>query len=498
MVGVDITAHAPEANAASVQKQLLKEMPSGVEIFGKMKPEYNTILTKDALEFVAKLARKYTDRVSELLERRRQVQARRDAGEKPDFLPETKHIREGDWKVGPLPKDFQDRRVEITGPTDRKMVINALNSGANVYMPDFEDSNCPTWDNMVSGQLNLHEAVTGSIQFKDPNSGKEYKLKDKTAIMVMRPRGWHLWEHHMLVDGKAVPGAVFDFALYFFHNAHALLKKGNGPYFYLPKMESHLECRLWNEIFVDAQKDLGIPNGTIKATCLIETLPGAFEMDEFLYELRDHAAGLNCGRWDYMFSFIKAMRADPTRVMPDRSYLTMDMPFLRAYTQLVIKTCHKRGAFAMGGMSAMIPIKGDEEKNKAVIDEAVMDKVRADKLREVLDGHDGTWVAHPGLIPIAREVFDEHMPTPNQISRQRDDVQVTADDLLAVPEGPRTEAALRNNINVCIGYVAAWLSGVGCVPLHNLMEDAATAEISRAQAGGATADISQAQAGLSD
>ncbi|PRW60560.1 malate synthase A isoform B [Chlorella sorokiniana] len=457
-------------------------IPKGMEILAEIKPGYEEILSRDALDFLAKLSRKYSGRVSQLLEQRREQQARFDAGEKPAFLAETKKIREGDWKVAPLPADFQDRRVEITGPTDRKMVINALNSGANVYMPDFEDSNCPTWDNMVQGQINLRDAVRGTVSFEDPHTGKEYALKEgKRAIMVCRPRGWHLWEHHVLVDGQAVPGAIFDFALYFFHNAKQLLANGNGPYFYLPKMQSHLECRLWNEIFVDAQKALGIPNGTIKATCLIETLPAAFEMDEFIYELRDHMAGLNCGRWDYMFSFIKTMRNDPNRVMPDRSFLTMEMPFMRAYTQLVVKTCHKRGCFAMGGMSAVIPIKGDEAANNAVMEKAVMEKVRADKLREVQDGHDGTWVAHPALIPIAKEVFDEHMKTPNQIDRQRDDVQPDAEALLAVPEGPKTEATLRNNINVCILYMAAWIGGTGCVPLHNLMEDAATAEISRAQ-----------------
>ncbi|KAL4427431.1 hypothetical protein ABPG77_000720 [Micractinium sp. CCAP 211/92] len=452
-------------------------IPRGMEILADMKPGYEEILSRDALEFLAKLARKYSSRVTDLLERRRQQQALYDAGEKPHFLPETKKVRDGDWKVAPLPDWFQDRRVEITGPTDRKMVINALNSGANVYMPDFEDSNCPTWDNMVQGQINLRDAARGTVSYEDPTTGKKYALKEgPRAIMVMRPRGWHLWEHHVLVDGHAVPGAIFDFAIYFFHNAKQLIDSGRGPAFYLPKMQSHLECRLWNEIFVDAQKDLGIPNGTIKATCLIETLPAAFEMDEFIYELRDHMAGLNCGRWDYMFSFIKTMRSDPTRVMPDRGFLTMEMPFMRAYTQLVVKTCHKRGCFAMGGMSAMIPIKGDEAKNNAV-----MDKVRADKLREVQDGHDGTWVAHPALIPIAKEVFDKHMKTPNQIDRQRDDVVADEEALLQVPEGPRTEETLRNNVAVCIRYMAAWIGGTGCVPLYNLMEDAATAEISRAQ-----------------
>ncbi|KAI3429229.1 hypothetical protein D9Q98_005328 [Chlorella vulgaris] len=452
-------------------------VPKGMDILADIKPGYEEILSGDALQFLARLTRKYGHRVDELLERRRMQQARYDAGAVPAFLPQTLKIREGKWRVAPLPECFLDRRVEITGPTDRKMVINALNSGANVYMPDFEDSNCPTWDNMVQGQINLRDAVRGTVSFRDPRSGKQYALREgPRSIMVMRPRGWHLWEHHVLVDGQAVPGGLFDFALYFFHNARRLLDNGHGPFFYLPKMQSHLECRLWNEIFVDAQQELGIPTGTIKATCLIETLPAAFEMDEFIYELRDHMAGLNCGRWDYMFSFIKTMRNDPSRVMPDRSFLTMEMPFMRAYTQLVVKTCHKRGCFAMGGMSAVIPIKGDAAANQAV-----MDSVRADKLREVLDGHDGTWVAHPALIPIAKEVFDQHMKGPNQMHLQRDDVQADADALLQVPQGPRTEATLRNNIAVCIRYMAAWIGGTGCVPLYNLMEDAATAEISRAQ-----------------
>ena len=357
------------------------------------------------------------------------------------------------------------------------MVINALNSGANVYMTDFEDSNCPTWDNMVQGQINIKDAAERTISFEDPVSGKKYQLGPNPAVLFVRPRGWHLWEQHVCVDGHAVPGALFDFALHFFHCAKTQIANGSGPYYYLPKMESHLECRLWNDVFVDAQEALGIPRGTIKATCLIETLPAAFEMDEFLYELRDHSAGLNCGRWDYMFSALKTLRADPNRIFPDRSILTMDMPFMRAYTQLVIKTCHKRGVSAMGGMSANIPIKNDLAAN-----DAVMQKVRADKMREVTDGHDGTWVAHPGLIPIAREIFDQHMKTPNQIeTKKREDVHVTAAQILAVPDGARTSATLKNNISVTIRYVAAWLGGTGCVPLYNLMEDAATAEISRSQ-----------------
>jgi malate synthase len=446
----------------------------GMTILAPLRPEYSNILTPQALGFVAELARTYTSRVNQLLQRRREMQSRYDAGEHPHFLEETRWMREENWKVAPLPDDLQDRRVEITGPTDRKMVINALNSGANVYMPDFEDSNCPTWDNLVSGQQNLYEAVRGTITLN--SGGKTYRLGNKRAVMIVRPRGWHLWEKHVLVDGNPVPGALFDFGLHFFHNARYLIDHGSGPYYYLPKMQSHLECRLWNDVFLTAQRYLGIPRGTIKATCLIETLPAAFEMDEFLYELREHSAGLNCGRWDYMFSALKTLRADPSRIFPDRSYLTMEMPFMRAYTQLVIKTCHRRGVHAIGGMSAFIPIKNDERANQAV-----MDKVKSDKLREVRDGHDGTWVAHPGLIKIARDIFDEHMKTPNQIDRLREDVSVTAADLLAVPDGPRTKAALRNNINVAIQYLEAWLGGNGCVPLHNLMEDAATAEISRTQ-----------------
>ena len=452
------------------------QTPSGVAILAEINPQFEEILTPEALEFLATLSRKYTGRVIELLERRRARQAEFDSGVTPDFLPETQSVRDGDWKVAPLPADLLDRRVEITGPTDRKMVINALKSGANVYMTDFEDSNCPTWSNMVEGQINIRDAVNRTISYEDPRSGKKYALGPNPAVLFVRPRGWHLWEQHVCVDGHAVPGAIFDFAMHFFHCAKTQISSGSGPYYYLPKMESHLECRLWNDIFVDAQATLGIPNGTIKATCLIETLPAAFEMDEFLYELKDHSAGLNCGRWDYMFSALKTLRADPSRIFPDRSYLTMDMPFMRAYTQLVIKTCHKRAVCAMGGMSAAIPIKNDPAAN-----DAVMEKVKADKVREVTDGHDGTWVAHPGLIPLAKAVFDEHMKTPNQISRQRDDVHVVAADILAVPEGPCSSSTLRNNVSVCIRYVAAWLGGTGCVPLYNLMEDAATAEISRAQ-----------------
>ncbi|KAL6783883.1 MAS1A [Auxenochlorella protothecoides x Auxenochlorella symbiontica] len=453
-----------------MQPQLI----GGVKVSAPVRPEYSTILTPEALQFVAHLSRRFSPRVTELLQRRVEVQARFDAGAKPKFLEETRHIREGSWTVAPLPADLLDRRVEITGPTDRKMVINALNSGASVYMPDFEDSNSPTWDNMISGQVNLRDAVRRTISMAA--AGKTYRLKPEVATMIIRPRGWHLWEKHVSVDGAPVPGGVFDFALFFFHNARALIERGSGPYFYLPKMQSHLEARLWNEVFTEAQLYCGVPHGTIKATCLIETLPAAFEMDEILYELRDHSAGLNCGRWDYMFSFIKTLRNDATRIFPDRGVVGMDQPFLRAYSQLVIKTCHRRRVHAIGGMSAFIPIKADAARNAAV-----MEKVRADKLREVRDGHDGTWVAHPGLIPIAREAFDAHMPGPNQLHVARQDVVADPAALLAVPSGPRTLATLRNNVEVSIRYLAAWLGGNGCVPIHDLMEDAATAEISRAQ-----------------
>ncbi|KDD74227.1 malate synthase [Helicosporidium sp. ATCC 50920] len=451
------------------------QMLGGCLISAPLRAEYRKILTPEALEFVAHLSRRFAPRAEELLEARRKRQLRFDAGEKPDFLPHTRHIREGSWRVASIPADIQDRRVEITGPTDRKMVINALNSGASVYMSDFEDSNCPTWDNMVAGQVNLFDAVRRTATLEQ--GGKTYKLAAKTAVLFVRPRGWHLWEKHVVVEGRFVPGGVFDFALYFFHNAKELLARGSGPYFYLPKMESHLEARLWNDIFMEAQLYCGVAPGTVRATCLIETLPAAFEMDEILYELREHSAGLNCGRWDYMFSFVKTLRLDASRIFPDRNGVGMDQHFLRSYAQLLIKTCHRRGAHAMGGMSAVIPVKGDAGANKAAFD-----KVKGDKLREVSDGHDGSWVAHPGLVGLAREVFDAHMRSANQIAtKPRAEVRVSAEDLLRVPTGPRTVAALRNNISVGVSYLSAWLGGNGCVPLHNLMEDAATAEISRAQ-----------------
>ncbi len=456
--------------------QLQSTLPPGIALSAPIRPPYAAVLSHDALAFVAELARAFRPRVKELLARRRDRQARFDAGERPDFLQETAEVRARDWTVSALPADLLDRRVEITGPTDRKMVINALNSGASVFMADFEDANSPTWDNMVDGQINLGDAVRRTIAFTAPETGKKYALKDKTAVLFVRPRGWHLIERHMRVDGEPIPGGLFDFGLFFFHNAKEALARGTGPYFYLPKMESHLEARLWNDVFVRAEERLGVPRGSIKATCLIETLPAAFEMDEFLWELREHSAGLNCGRWDYIFSFIKKRAEDPSAVLPDRSQVTMDKGFLAAYVKLLIKTCHRRGIHAMGGMAAQIPIKDNPAAN-----EAALEKVRADKLREVKAGHDGTWVAHPGLVPIAKDIFDAHMPGKNQLGVLRDDVRVSQEDLLRVPEGQCTDAGLRHNVRVGVQYIEAWLRGNGCVPLYNLMEDAATAEISRAQ-----------------
>ncbi len=434
------------------------------------------ILTPEALNLVTTLATRFAPRVKACLAARQLRQSQLDKGEALDFLPQTRSVRDDDWQVAPLPDDLLDRRVEITGPTDRKMVINALNSGAKCYMADFEDATTPTWTNLIEGQHNLHNAITRQLDYDDPVSGKHYVLNDKPAVLLVRPRGWHLWEQHMYVSGEPVPAALFDFGLYFYHNARLLLENGSGPYFYLPKMESHLEARLWNDIFNHAQDRLGIARGSIKATVLIETLPAAFEMHEILYELRQHSAGLNCGRWDYIFSFIKRFRNRPEYILPDRQQVTMTQPFMRAYSQLLIQTCHRRNVHAMGGMAAQLPIKNDE-----AADLVVTENVRADKLREVQDGHDGTWVAHPALVSVAREVFDAHMPAENQIERKRDDVQVSAADLVEVPTGDRTDAGLRYNIRVGIQYLAAWLGGTGAVPIYHLMEDAATAEISRAQ-----------------
>ncbi|MBZ0285850.1 MAG: malate synthase A [Anaerolineae bacterium] len=451
------------------------ELTNGVRITEEALDGFEEILTPQAISFVAKLARRFTPRRDALLAKRIERQARLDGGDLPDFLPETAEIRRSDWQIAPIPADLQDRRVEITGPTDRKMVINALNSGAKVFMADFEDATAPAWNNLIEGQINLRDAIRRTITFTSPE-GKQYKLNEKPAVLMVRPRGWHLNEKHFLVDGKPIPGGLLDFGLYFFHNAKELLARNSGPYFYLPKLESRLEAQLWNDVFVLAQEELNIRRGSIKATVLIETILGAFETEEILYELREHSAGLNCGRWDYIFSFIKKFRNHADRVLPDRALVTMTVPMMRNYSLLVIKNCHKRGAHAMGGMAAQIPIKNNPEVN-----EAALAKVRADKLREAQDGHDGTWVAHPGLVPLALEVFDEIMPQPNQIARQRDDVQVKAADLLQVPVGDITEGGIRWNIKVGIQYVEAWLGGNGCVPLYNLMEDAATAEISRTQ-----------------
>jgi malate synthase len=453
----------------------LNAFPAGMEITGKISPEFAQILTPQALEFVAMLARKFEPARQALLAKRAARQKEFDAGRMPDFLPETKHIRDSEWTVAPLPQDLLDRRVEITGPTDRKMVINALNCGASTFMADFEDANCPTWENMIEGQLNLRDAVRRTITLEQ--GGKQYRLNDKTAVLIPRPRGWHLDEKHVKIDGKSISGSIFDFALYFFHNAKELLVRGSGSYFYLPKLESHHEARLWNEIFVMAQNDLGVPQGSIKGTVLIEVILSAFEMDEILYELREHSAGLNIGRWDYIFSAIKKFRVHKEFCLADRAQVTMTSPFLRAYALMLVKTCHRRNVSAMGGMAAQIPIKNDPAAN-----DAALAKVRADKLREVTDGCDGTWVAHPALVPIAKAVFDEHMPSANQIDRKRDDVTYAAKDLLDFrPEAPITEAGVRNNIQVGIQYIGSWLAGNGCVPIFNLMEDAATAEISRSQ-----------------
>jgi malate synthase len=445
------------------------------EIRGPMQPGYETVLTPPALAFVADLTRRFGDRVAELLAARATLQKRLDEGVLPNFLPETADVRKAQWRVTTIPADLQDRRVEITGPTDRKMVINALNSGAKVFMADCEDSLTPTWDNVVQGQINLRDAVTREISFQNPD-GKQYRLNPQIATLLVRPRGWHLYEKHVAVDGKPVPGAFVDFGLYLFHNHAALKARGTGPYFYLPKLENHSEARLWADVLKHSEAMLGIAPQTIKVTVLIETILAAFEMDEILHELKDYIVGLNCGRWDYIFSFIKKFSRRPEFVLPERQQVTMTTHFLRSYSKLLIKTCHRRGAFAMGGMAPQIPIKNDPKAN-----EEALAKVRADKEREAGDGHDGTWVAHPGLVPVAMQVFDRLMPTPNQLQKTLADVEINAQDLLQIPQGTITEAGLRNNVSVSIQYIAAWLGGLGCVPINNLMEDAATAEISRAQ-----------------
>ena len=446
------------------------------EVTGAIEGRASEVLTAEALGLLAELHRKFNPRRLELLAARLQRQVRFDAGERPDFLAETSDVRARDWKVGAIPADLMDRRVELTGPVDRKMIINALNSGAKVFMADFEDATSPVWANMIEGQVNLKDRWAGALDFTDPGTGKAYSLAPKPAVLMVRPRGWHLPEAHVQVDGEEVSGGLFDFALYLAHNAKAAVAHGSGPYFYLPKMESHLEARLWNEVFLHAQKALGLPVGTIKVTVLIETLPAAFEMDEILFELKDHIVGLNCGRWDYIFSFIKRLGRRLENLTPDRAVMTMGQAFLRAYSLQLIKTCHRRGAFAMGGMAAQIPVKGDAAAN-----ESAFARVRADKEREASDGHDGTWVAHPDMVGLAREVFDRLMPGPNQLGRLREDVAVSRDDMLQVHQGARTERGLRENIRVGVQYIEAWLRGRGAVPLYNLMEDAATAEISRAQ-----------------
>lgn len=445
-------------------------------ITADISPDMASILTEEALGFVSAIEQKFGTRRRELMAARVAFQKKLDGGQLPRFLPETADIRRGDWHVRPAPSPLQDRRVEITGPVDRKMVINALNSGANCFMADFEDSSTPTWRNMIEGQINMRDAADGTISYVNPVNGKHYALQDDTAVLLVRPRGLHMEEKHALLAGQPVSASFFDFALHLFHNAETLLKKGEGPYYYLPKLEHHLEARLWNDVIVFAEDHLGLKRGTVRATILIETITAAFQMDEILYELKDHIVGLNCGRWDYIFNFIKRFAKRADFVLPDRAQVGMDQHFLSSYSQLLIQTCHKRGAHAMGGMAAQIPIKNDNVAN-----EAALAKVRADKEREAKNGHDGTWVAHPGLIPIAHEVFKAHMPGANQLGNPRADVTVTTEDLLRLPEGEITEAGVRGNINVGLMYIAAWLDGMGCVPIHNLMEDAATAEISRTQ-----------------
>jgi malate synthase len=449
-----------------------------LELHGAIEPGFDEVLTPNALEFVAELQREFGSRRSELLEARTERRKRLAAGELLDFLPQTREIREGDWRVAGVPSDMQQRWVEITGPTDRKMTINALNSGADGFMADFEDANAPTWHNMVDGHINLRDAIEGTITY-EASDGKHYALSEHPATLLVRPRGWHLPERHLLVDGERVSGSLFDFGLFFFHCAPRLLARGSGPYLYLPKLESHREARLWNDVFCFAQDAFEIPRGTIKATVLIETLSAAFEMDEILYELREHSAGLNAGRWDYIFSSIKCFPERPEMVLPDRGDVTMTVPFMRAYTELLAATCHRRGAHAMGGMAALIPSRKDEEAN-----EKALDGVRADKEREVKQGYDGTWVAHPDLVPVAREVFERGLGSAaNQLERQRDDVDVSARDLLnlAATPGQATEGGLRTNVNVGFQYISFWLGGRGAAAINSLMEDAATSEISRTQ-----------------
>lgn len=448
---------------------------TGCKIVGNMETEFQHVLTPEALQFIEKLERTFGGRRRELVQQRVERQREIDNGKLPNFLSETEHIRKGTWTVAPIPDDLQDRRVEITGPVDRKMVINALNSGAKVFMADFEDATSPSWENIMRGQINLRDAVRRTISYTN-ESGKVYQLNGKIATLKVRPRGWHLDEKHIELDGRRVSASLVDFGLFFFHNARELVNRGSGPYFYLPKIESHLEARLWNEVFCFAQDEFNVPRGTIKATVLIETIMAAFEMDEILFELKEHSAGLNCGRWDYIFSYLKKLRNCESVILPDRSQVTMTVHFMRSYSLLAIQTCHKRNAHAIGGMAAQIPVKNNPEAN-----DHAFEKVRKDKEREATDGHDGTWVAHPALVEVAMNVFNEHMQTANQIHRKREEIRVTSHDLLEVPDGIITEEGVRININVGIRYIGEWLSGRGAAPINHLMEDAATAEISRAQ-----------------
>ncbi|TCV96256.1 malate synthase [Luteibacter rhizovicinus] len=451
------------------------DLTSGIEVSGTVSVNYADVLTPAALAFVAALHRRFNGRRLELLAGRVIRQAAYDAGELPDFRADTAAIREDNWTVAPIPAALRDRRVEITGPVERKMIINALNSGAKVFMADFEDSSAPTWTNQIDGQRNLRDAIDGSIEYTSPE-GKQYRIGVDPAVLVIRPRGWHLPERHVTVDGETLAGALLDFGLFAFHNAARLHADDLGPFFYLPKLQSMEEAALWEEVMSFAENQLSLPRGTMKATVLIETLPAVFQMDEILHALRRRIVGLNCGRWDYIFSYLKTFRAHADRLLPERGQVVMTVPFLKAYSELLIRTCHRRGAFAMGGMAAQIPIRGDDAAN-----EAAMEKVRADKLREVTAGHDGTWVAHPALVPIAKAIFDAHMPAQNQLHVLRDDVNPSRDQLIAPATGTVTRAGFDNNVEVCLRYTAAWLDGLGCVPIHNLMEDAATAEIARAQ-----------------
>ncbi|EJC1449522.1 malate synthase A [Vibrio parahaemolyticus] len=463
--------------AQTEQKTQPSQQTQGMlEVTGALAPEHQAIFPVEAQTFLSLLCEKFAGRVEELLEAREEKQALIDAGELPDFLPDTQDIREGSWKILGIPQDLQDRRVEITGPTDRKMVINALNANVKVFMADFEDSMSPAWDKVLDGQVNLRDAVNGNISYTNPSNGKHYQLVDDPAVLICRVRGLHLKEKHVTWHGQIIPGALFDFALYFYNNHKALLQKGSGPYFYLPKLQSHHEAKWWSEVFHFTEEYFGLETGTIKATVLIETLPAVFEMDEILFSLKEHIVGLNCGRWDYIFSYIKTLKKHPDRVLPDRQVVTMDKPFLNAYSRLLVRTCHKRGAFAMGGMAAFIPAKDPQENQK------VLDKIHNDKSLEANNGHDGTWVAHPGLADTAMEVFSAALgERTNQLDVSRsEDAPITAAELLEPCDGERTEEGMRHNIRVALQYIEAWISGNGCVPIYGLMEDAATAEISRA------------------